>query len=739
MKTFLLCLLFLLNAFLAQFFSQVQISGNVSYKGKGIKDVNVTLVDTYDGATTDENGNYRFETTETGSQKLSFSKEGFSTVEENVEISDQPIQLNTSIKEKITEINTVIISAGTIEASDKKRGAALTPLDIYTTAGADAQVSTGYKFLPGVQQTGETEGLFVRGGTGAETKFFMDGNLVNNYFTASVPGLAGNDRFNTAIFKGSAFSSGGYSALYGQALSAVLLLESVDIPEVTEYSFSVFPFMLSGNYQQVNAEKTKSFGIDAGYFNMGLFQKLINFNTDFTEAPNGINANFNFRIKTKKGGMIKYYGSFDNNKLGIEQESLEPTHTSEIPKIKGQNTFHSLNFRQKFGRYLVNLGSSFSYNQNDLSVGILSNDYHVGDIVMNSKGTYFNGKAVVERKISAVSNVKAGIEINSANDDRIYQDFAENASESKINQVTTSLFAETNLAITKDFSTSIGLRTENNSYLNQWNLAPRFSAAYRISKDWVTSFAYGIFYQMPETQYLSSNLNQDFQKATHYILQLQREKDRRLLRVEAYYKNYDALTKFEAQNYVNTVVANTGSGFAKGIELFFRDQKTFKTINYRISYSYLDSKREFQNYPTQLFPSFAAKHNVSLVASKFVMDWKTGFNASYTYTSGRPFYSIVSVENENTIIISGKVKDYSSLNFSVNYVPSLGKKKEGSYNVIVFGVNNILGRKNVFNYRFSNDGLRSAPVLPAANTFFYVGAMFSFGVDRTQEIIDKNL
>lgn len=88
---------------------------------------------------------------------------------------------------------------------------------------------------------------------------------------------------------------------------------------------------------------------------------------------------------------------------------------------------------------------------------------------------------------------------------------------------------------------------------------------------------------------------------------------------------------------------------------------------------------------------------------------------------------------------SGKVKDYSSLNFSVNYVPSLGRKKEGSYNVIVFGINNILGRKNVYSYRFSNDGLRSAAVLPAANTFFYIGAMFSFGVDKTQEIIDNNL
>ena len=32
-------------------------------------------------------------------------------------------------------------------------------------------------------------------------------------------------------------------------------------------------------------------------------------------------------------------------------------------------------------------------------------------------------------------------------------------------------------------------------------------------------------------------------------------------------------------------------------------------------------------------------------------------------------------------------------------------------------VNNILGQKNIYGYRFSDDGLRSQPVLPSANTF----------------------
>ena len=38
------------------------------------------------------------------------------------------------------------------------------------------------------------------------------------------------DRLNTSFLK-NVFSSGGYSAVYGQALSGVLALESIDLPE----------------------------------------------------------------------------------------------------------------------------------------------------------------------------------------------------------------------------------------------------------------------------------------------------------------------------------------------------------------------------------------------------------------------------------------------------------------------------------------------------------------------------
>ncbi len=723
--------------------SQITVSGKVTFKNKPLKDINVTLKDTYDGATTDENGNYSFTTTESGDKTIVFSGTNYEEIEIPVKLEDKNISVPANLKAQINEINAVVITAGSIEASDKKRAAALlTPLDIYTTAGANGQITSALGYLPGVQKVGESEGLFVRGGTGAETKIFMDGNLINNYFTSSVPGIAGRDRFNTSLFKGNIFSSGGYSAVYGQALSSVLILESVDLPETTSFDFGASPIFLSANYQKLNKEKTASWGVAGSYSNLGLMGKLFNFNTDFGKYPQGYGFDGNFRIKTKKGGFIKYYGSIDQNEMSVGSESLEPDYDKNQVNLKGNNTYHNLSYREKFGKYLINVGGSYSFNSSDLDFVSFRNDGDISQTKINNRSNYINGKLVVERKVGR-NTVRAGFELNNSDENMNYGFYEKNYKD-----LISSAFAETDLIFTNDLSAKIGARTEHSSYLDRWNFAPRAALAYRISKEWTTSLAYGMFYQNPESKYLISN-NFDFQRADHYIFQVQKNSEGRNLRFEAFYKNYDKLIKTSSKTngsstspnnqYTQFADNNGGGGYAKGIELFWRDKKTFKNIDYWLTYSYLDSKRDFLNYPFSLAPNFASKHTLNAVAKKFVMDWKTGFNLSYTYSKGRPYYDIATTDGVNEIRDSGKLKDYSGLNFSVNYVPSVGKKDSKSFTVFVLSINNILGNKNVYGYNYSADGNNRTAVRPPVNTFVFVGVFISFGVDKTDDAINNNL
>ncbi len=72
-------------------------------------------------------------------------------------------------------------------------------------------------------------------------------------------------------------------------------------------------------------------------------------------------------------------------------------------------------------------------------------------------------------------------------------------------------------------------------------------------------------------------------------------------------------------------------------EVFYRDKKSLKGIDFWISYSFLDTKREFLNYLSLVQPDFAAKHTGSLVFKKFWSKYMFGINGTYTYTSGRPY------------------------------------------------------------------------------------------------------
>jgi hypothetical protein len=742
-------LLFLISFFsFALSFAQTKISGKVTFKNKGVGEVNVTLKDTYDGATTDANGNFSFETSEKGNHMLVFTHPKYIDVEKPIVIDNQEVSVNAELKEQINEIDAVVVSAGSIEASDRKRATALlTPIDIYTTAGADGQISSALNYLPGVQKVGETEGLFVRGGTGTESKIFMDGSLINNYFSSSVPGIAGRDRFNTSLFKGNIFSSGGYSALYGQALSGALMLESVDLPDQSSYDFGVSPIFWNAGFQKLSDNKNYSFGATLGYSNLKLMQEAFNFNTNFTDAPRGLNGDFNFRIKTKSGGFFKYYGMYDSNRMGVQTESLEPEdYDLSLVKLKGKNTYHNLSFKQKFGKYLLNAGASYSFNKSDLDFSTQKNEIETGNTKLLTDGNYINFKAVLERKINKISALRGGFELNSTNEKLNFNDFVEK----NYKDLISAAFVETDLGFSNQLSAKIGVRAEHSSYLGKSNIAPRLALAYRFAKDWTTSFAYGLFYQNPESKYINGPANLSFQQSQHYIFQVQRTTDRRSLRFEAFYKKYDDLLKVknleyvDGQNqYVQTADNNSGNGYAKGLELFWRDKKTFENIDYWISYSFLDSKRDFLNYPVSLKPNFASEHTISAVAKRFVPKWKTGFNLSYTYAKGRPYYDIatkdVNGELKYFVRNEGSLRDYNALNFSVNYLPNLGKKDAKAFTVLVLSVTNALGSKNIYGYNFSMDGSRNSAVVPPVNTFVFIGAFISFGVDKTQDAINNNL
>ena len=203
----------------------------------------------------------------------------------------------------------VVVGAGSFEASDKAKGASLTPIDAVTVPGNGGDIANALRWLPGAQQIGEKEGLFVRGGTGYESKQFVDGTLLTNPNYSPVPGLPQYARLNPFLFKGILFSSGGYSALYGDALSSALILETVDLPDKSSASLHIFPQSVGAGIQQLSHNGKSSYGININYGNLQPYNQVVKQQPDFYHGPEYSSTDMNFRIKTSKTGMLKFYAN----------------------------------------------------------------------------------------------------------------------------------------------------------------------------------------------------------------------------------------------------------------------------------------------------------------------------------------------------------------------------------------------------------------------------------------------
>jgi hypothetical protein len=734
--------------------AQVKISGRITDNhNNGVGYVSISIQNSYDGTTSDSLGNFSFSTTEKGEHILIASATGYKLFDQKINIEGVSQTINISLKEEITELKAVVISAGTFEASDQKRATALNPIDIVTTASANGDITSAIKTLPGTQQVGESEGLFVRGGTASESKIFIDGTLVNNFFYSSEPNQATRGRFNPFLFKGTIFSSGGYSALYGQALSSVLLLESIDLPERTSADFGISYLAANAGIQTLSKNKKSSWGITYSYVNLSLVYNLLKQKFDYFKVPVLHEGDANFRIKTSETGMLKYFGYFSTTNVGFRNQDVDSLNMKDAFGLKNFNMYHNLSWREKIGKgWKVNIGASYSTNRDNIKNELqdadnkkqeLTNDqlYAYKNFSLLNKGQYANAKVVFEKKLKALSAIRFGSEYNYSDEKATYTQYDGVEDPQRIKENIISAFAETDIYLTNDLAAKIGARAEHSKLIDKWNLAPRISLAYKFPDNSQASFAYGIFYQDPENKYLPSSNSLHFAQATHYILQYQKITNQRTFRTEIFYKKYDDLFKTNGSNGNFKAINNDGFGDAKGVEIFWRDKKTIKNFDYWFSYSYLDTKRDFLNYPFAIEPAFAAKHTASLVVKKFVTNLKTQFNASYTYATGRPYYNINfdNAVGAYKIFDEGRTKDYNNLSLSVNYLPAIGKANAKAFTVFVLSLTNVLGANNVYTYNYSANGQNKVAVTPPSKRFFYLGCFISLGIDRTQDAIDNHL
>lgn len=700
-------------------FSQTLISGRVTdVKQNPIAGANVYIEGSYDGGTSDASGKFSFKTSEKGLKTLIISFISYETYRKTANVSSFK-DINIKLREDVNALDAVVLSAGTFSAGDNSKVNALSSLDVVTTASAMGDFVGALQTLPGTTTVAEDGRLFVRGGEANETQIFIDGIRVFTPYAPSANNVPSRGRYSPLLFDGITFSTGGYSAEYGQALSSVLLLNTID--EADENKTDISVMTVGGALGHTKKWDKSSLSVNASYNNLAPYMKLFPDRNDWNKPYESFSGEAVYRKKLNKG-LFKLYSAFEYNQFELTQEDIDYSEGVHY-QLKNKNLYVNSSYQGKLNaNWSVFAGASYTNNNSDIDVI----DDTIDDIEHD-----VHTKLRLKYKINNRFKLNFGTEYFLTHFNETYSDVAVNSKSYGFENNIAAAFTEADLVFTKKIALKAGLRSEYSSLFKTIEVAPRVSLAYKTSAKSQVSLAYGSFYQNPNTDILKFNQNISSEETSHYIINYQFNTKGRLFRAEAYYKNYTNLIKYNTEyaSYTSTF-NNNGSGYATGLDLFFRDSKSLKNFDYWLTYSYLDTKRDYKNYPIAAQPNFANAHNLSVVGKYWVNDWKSQIGFSYSLASGRTYTN----PNE-TGFLNQKTKNYNNLSLNWAYLISPQK-------ILYAAVSNALDFKNINGYQYadtpnSNGVYNRRALKPSADQFFFVGFFWTISDNKTDNQLDN--
>jgi len=706
---FLLLNLFFLNA-------QVRINGKVIDENKqALIGANVYIKGSIEGASTNVNGCFEFESTAKEEQTLVISCLGYKT-SEKVALIGEMKNLLIRMQQEELGLDEVVITASTFSIGKSRTIEKMNALDVVLTGSSNGDIFGALQSLPGTQKVGEDGKFYIRGGEDRETQTFIDGMHVLFPYTSTAANTPSRARFSPFLFKGINLSLGGYDSEYGQALSSVLPMETKDVSSNTKLGVNASPLSLGGG--GTYAWEKMSLSANVNYTNLSLYNKLFPDRYNWKKDYQSLGSELQLKTQLGKNSIHKLYLGFDNTNFIREiTDDLDGTPTRDFD-LSQDNYYLNSTFTTRTKRnYHWFFGTAYSY-----ATSQYQNTKLVGDSYYTDESE-IHVKTKLTKSISKFYKLRGGMEgyFKSAN-----QKYIDNTRVVKIdNQLNHNLFAgyfDHQFKLKKDLYANISTRAEYSELLKNWKLAPRVSLNY-LKNGFQASAIIGKYFQEQDNAVLFSPNQLDSQESClHYILSGSYNLDGTLLKAELYKKKYDGLALLK-----NGIYSSLGYGDSKGIDLYLTGESNSIGLKYTLSYSYNDSKRLYKDYIAKSVPLFSTKHNASLSLLYSIPSIKTYIGLTHTYASGRPY------TNPNKEgFINSKTANYHSLDANLTFL--LSKKV-----ILYTSVTNVLGRENIYGYNYSNsrnthESYKHQAIKNPRNRFFYAGIFISLKSDSAYDV-----
>lgn len=659
--------------------AQVEVSGRVvDTDGLPLPGVNIYDPVSFEGATSDSLGEFTYiayaKTPFTlKTQYIGFKEESLVITKENA------AAIKFKLKETATALSEVVVSAGAFVASDTRKVAVLSSVDVATT-GSTADLAEAMNTLPGSTPAGESGQLLVRGGSAAETQAYINGMRVPNLYSSALPDVPSRTRFSPFAFKGITFASGGFSAQYGDALSAALILQTQDLPEKTATMVSLMT--LGGDVTHTQrVDENQAFAIGVGGMHMGAYGQL---NAEVREmivkAPQGLNGQAAYWWTGKDGRNFKTFAQASTNGYSASNPEQAKFYGGTELGISNQNLYAQAVYQQPQGvTGLWEVGTSVGSNRDEFTLD--GQGKVIEQFDLQARASYSDNFKEIALWRAGVEQQARHEKVDISNGERMlnYGDQTRHY---------TAAFAEADWYLNRRWVLRTGLRGDAYADGAGTFVSPRGQLSYLFSSSHQLAVSAG--------RYVQRQFDQELFAVDHNLAAAQlnycgftysRSWEGRVLRAEAYAKTYDAL-----KTNLDGVLANDGDGISQGFDLFFRDRKTVKHADFWISYSYNTAERLRDGLTERAPVTFAAKHNVAIVAKRFFPKPSFGINATYQFHSGRGYDNPNSTER-----FAGVTPDFHNVSLNVTYLTNI----KGHFTVIFASLSNVMGARQVHQYRYA--------------------------------------
>ncbi|HEU0013561.1 MAG TPA: TonB-dependent receptor [Longimicrobium sp.] len=590
---------------------------------------------------------------------------------------------------KSLQMEEIVVEGGN-RMDDTRSATALKRMDVLVTPGGTADVMQAFQTGPGTTRAAEGSDLYVRGGDPAESPVFVDGARL--FYPGRYETLNGAafGILDAQVLESAYFSSGGFSARYGDALSGVLDLTTVGRPDARVVR-------LNANTVQLGTTLDAPLGATAGAWgtvrltDSRLMLGMHGRTEEFVRAPQALEGMIGAAWEPRAGTEVKLIAMADGD--GSERQVDAYGYTGGF-RAGGANRLAALSGRTTLAgdRIALRGVASASKRTTEYAFGVLdrARTDRGASARFDADVTIAGGRVSAGVEGAWMDGVQTGTVPTT---DRMDPDAPSRALDGMAEDAThVGAYVEAERGLGLDLAVIAGARVDRLPGSGAWTADPRLAVAYRAGP-WTLRLAGGVFhkgawrakYRVPDAGSPSGTPG----SARHLVLGAERGGEPSL-KVEGFWKAYGDYTATGEGPAI-------ASGRAAGLDAIVRWDEQ-KRVNGWITYSYLDGSVELEDGGTA--PSAVDVTHTLTAVTRIVLrpQWELG--GTLRLGTGRPYTAILGADEDGRPVYGApngaRMPTYARLDGRLTrYIPM----KAGVGVVYLEGLN-LLDRANVQSYTY---------------------------------------